>query len=547
MPGTVGPIGVTARGGPVQSMRDQWVDAQMSQPAVSANPLGAFLAVANPTSKGVDVTFRVVDATGASTLSLLRASVMDVAQAAVLQTWAASEATFTWSDTDSALQQTGQAFYWVRFAPKNVNGSPVTVGPQYILLNASLVAPLPATAISASHAAAQNGAVLLTCNVAGLPSGDSVRISVTGYQANPAPVNFAQASSAPLQFPLQATGETVTLTALVVSSGGVAATSGPTCTLTLNGTATAAAQIQNVQVVQISTGNQVQWPSCRESGVTQYQLYRGQRGGGYGAASLLATIAASSVGEVIYLDTAGLGGDYEYFVVAVCSTGNSPASTAANPQILFSSSNLPPNTTANQVSTGFIDSFDAGSNATIRIYGPGGPGTSWTKYFGYGTATRPAGSVTGLAYATNYYVLFQIQAQVYLASTTYTDTLPDGYEWVATLQTAPSAGGGGGTATASAQTWGTVGSPGGISSVYPVNKGYGYGSASVSISGGSGSGAAANAVCQYGQVVAYNITNPGSGYTSNPSVTVTKTSNYTGGGPPTGGVGAGGSRYVLTS
>lgn len=429
---------------PIQATRNQWVDAQMSTPPINDNAVTQFLVLDNAATQGVDVSFRITNSNGVKSLSLLRAGVQDITQAIVLQTWTASESSFTWSDTDSLLQQLGQAFYWIKLEPVNaLNGKEVAVGPQFILLNPSLLPPVALADVSASHAAAVNGTVLVTCNVAGIDSadGDSVKIYVTGYLGNPSPVAVAQKASAPLQFTLEATGETITIKAIAVSSGGAQAASGPTCTLTLNGSATAPAKIEGLLVNQLSTGNQVQWPSSLEIGVTSYQLWRGQRGGGFGAATLLATVSASSAGTIIYLDTAGLTGDWEYYVIAVSGAGNSPASNAANPQVLYSSSQIPPNVPTNTNNNATVDSIDAGSNATARIYGPGGVGTSYTRYTGFGSLTRAAGTVTGLAYSTAYYIMFH--AGSFLATTTYINTLPDGYEWVGKLTTCAAGGGGG--------------------------------------------------------------------------------------------------------
>lgn len=60
-----------------------------------------------------------------------------------------------------------------------------------------------------------------------------------------------------------------------------------------------------------------------------------------------------------------------------------------------------------------------------------------------------------------------------------------------------------------------------LNSVVVTNPGSGYTSVpTVSFSGGGGTGAAATAVIQNGAVIAINITNPGSGYTSAPSVSL---------------------------
>lgn len=501
----VGSIGGVPIADPVQVQRVQFVDMLMNTPPIGANVVSQFIVLANATTKGVDVSFAITDITGMASLSLVRAVVQDVKQGFILQSWTASVSNFAWSDTDAILQQSGQAFYWLKLEPVNATGSELVVGPQFILLNPSLLAPLPLSGISASHGPEINGTVLVTVNVSGIVSGDSCKIYVTGYNGNPSPVAVAQSATPPVQFTLQQTGETVTLTAIAVSSGGAEAASGPTCTLTLNATATAIAKVQNVSVAQLATGNQVMWPSSREQGITSYQLWRGDRGTTFGGASLLATIAATSSGTVIYLDTGGLGGDYQYFVIAVSAFGNSPPSDPANPIVLFSSSQLPANVPVNNSSSGFLDSVDAGSNATIRVYGGGGPGTSWTRQTGYGSATRPAGSILGLAYATLYYVLYH--AGSYLATTSYTNTLPDDYEWVGVIYTCSVGGAVGVGATAA----GSVNGLGEISNCTPVAEGSGYIAATVTFTGG-GIGASADGIISAGKVIGYKNIVPGSGY-----------------------------------
>lgn len=535
---------------PVQLNRNQWVDRQMSTPAIGSNAVTQFLVQSDSNTGGVDVSFSIVNESGIDSVSLLRAEVLDIAQAIVLQSWSASASKFTWSDTDKLLQQMGEAYYWVQLEPVNgsLNGSPVTVGPQYILLNPSLLPPQPLTSVSASHAAASNGTVLVTCNVStiDIKDGDAVKIYVTGYQGNASPVAVASHSTAPLQFALEATGETVTITAIAVSSGGAEASTGPTCTLVLNGTATVPAQVQDVQIVQISTGNQVEWPASLETGVTGYSLYRGQRLGGFGAATLLASISPAGTGTIIYLDTGGLGGDYEYYVTVTTGAGTSAVSNAANPQVLFSSAQVPANSTSNTFNNANIDSIDAGSSVTIRIYGAGGVGTGYQRLTGYGNPARPAGTLTGLAYTTQYYIIFNLATQSYQASTTYSQSLPDGYEWVGTIVTVAVGGsGGGGTGgTGAAASLNAAGGPSGpwtTTNVTITNPGAGYGSATATCS--TFPSLTFTVVCSGGKIV--NIYPNGS--TSAPSagpfgMTITSTSPYLGG----GGSGAG-ARYVLSS
>jgi hypothetical protein len=75
--------------------------------------------------------------------------------------------------------------------------------------------------------------------------------------------------------------------------------------------------------------------------------------------------------------------------------------------------------------------------------------------------------------------------------------------------------------TANATSTGVISTSNGISHIYVSNEGSGYtDSTTVSISGGSGSGATADAVVQDGQVKEIIITDPGTGYLRNPSVTI---------------------------
>jgi hypothetical protein len=297
-----------------------------------------------------------------------------------------------------------------------------------------------------------------------------------------------------------------------------------------------------VSVAQITTGNQISWPSSIEPGVTSYKVYRGQRLDAFISATLLATVMASSAGTMEYLDTGGLVSDYQYFIETVAASGTSLPSDAANPPVLVTSSPVPPNVSVNTSNTATVDSIDAGSSALARIYGPGGVGTSYSRLTGYGSITRPNGSISGLAYSTKYVVLYDTVGQAYSAVTTYPATLPDGYEYVGALKTTAAGGAGGSGATATA----VVDSAGHLIQVNPTTNGSGYSSATVTISGGGGSGAAATAnVDFFGSITSYAVTNGGTGYTSAPTVTVTP---GPGGGSTGGGTSAGntgGARFAI--
>jgi hypothetical protein len=108
---------------------------------------------------------------------------------------------------------------------------------------------------------------------------------------------------------------------------------------------------------------------------------------------------------------------------------------------LTGSGDQPSNVPFNQTNFATVDSIDAGGSATVRIYGTGGVGSSWTRQVGSATTTYSAGTITGLSYSTTYYVYWNGSA--YLASASFPATLPDGYVWVGKVTTVASGGGGG--------------------------------------------------------------------------------------------------------
>jgi hypothetical protein len=502
----------------------------VASPTISPNAITHFNATANSVTKGVDVTFTLTSITGVASVTLSRNYTPDPATATVLQTWTASLSPYTWADTDGALQTQGQAFYWITLAPQGIGGTSVLAGPQKIVLNPQLVPPVQPTSISASSGPLVNGTVKITVNVSGIIA--AVKIYVSGYHSNPAELAVASSTATPLQLMLAATGETVTLEAVGVSAGGAETPTGPTTTITLNGTATIPATIQGMTVTQIAGGNQVNWPSSLDAGTT-YTLYRAQRGQTFLLATMLATVTGS-FGTLNYLDTAGLSGDWAYFVVATNGVGNSLPSPAVSPAILFSSASMPSNTSANTSNTATIDSIDSGTSVLIRIYGPGGVGTAYSRLTGFGTLARPNGTIAGLAYTTTYAILWT--GTTYVVATTYPATLPDGYELVGAIITTAATGvvGAGATVTLVINTTGNViqANPGALGSL--------YNSATVNISGGGGSGCQVTPNIVNGQITSYTVKNGGLGYATVPTgVVVGGASAGTSGGGGSTGSGSG--------
>jgi hypothetical protein len=127
-------------------------------------------------------------------------------------------------------------------------------------------------------------------------------------------------------------------------------------------------------------------------------------------------------------------GPYTYF--------GTPANPTAVVGGLAGSGDIQANAPFNYTNNATVDSIDAGTSATVRIYGPGGVGMSWTRFAGNANTTYPAGTITGLSYSTAYYVTYN--GTSYSASTATTAAMPDNLVWSGKVTTA-AAGGGGGT------------------------------------------------------------------------------------------------------
>lgn len=513
----------------------------ISSPTISPNAISGFTVTRNSATGGIDVAFSVSTVVGISSITLLRGFVNDQAQATVIQTWSAPQTSdYAFPDAANVASLTF-SYYWIVLNPAGTSGTSVTFGPQSISLSPNLAQPTIPGSISASHGDQANGLVTVYVNVGGVDPANSIRIGVSGYHANPGVVFVAEGGSSPVVFTLDATGELIQIYAASVTPEGVVSNLTSSVGLTLGGTRTIPASPPTPTVIQFSGGNQISWPANGEPWVTSYFVFRGQRGSPFLGSTNIATVAATTQGTVTYTDSAGLGGDYAYFIVARSLVGDSIPSFGGFPSVTYSSSTIPPNVPGNTTNNATIDSIDSGTNAIARIYGPGGVGTSFLHFTGFGSLVRPNGLVSGLAYNTNYFIMYDTNAQAYsayLGTTGYPSTLPDSYEYVGYFLTLTSTGAHGTGATAVATV--NVAS-GAVTAVNPTAVGSGYisGAVTVSFSGGGGSGAAAtaNVTGVGGNVTSYTITNPGTFYSGTPTVVVTGGvgSGSTGGGGSSGG------------
>ncbi len=133
---------------------------------------------------------------------------------------------------------------------------------------------------------------------------------------------------------------------------------------------------------------------------------------------------------------------------------------------ILASANAAPNLVKNTTNDATADSIDAGSDATVRIYGPGGVGSNWTRYRnGVAIASHAAVTFIGKSYATRYYIGFNTLIGSWLISTSYKDVTGD-YMVVFSVLTVSAGGAGGASGGGSGGSGGTGGVGGGGFSGY---------------------------------------------------------------------------------
>ncbi len=90
------------------------------------------------------------------------------------------------------------------------------------------------------------------------------------------------------------------------------------------------------------------------------------------------------------------------------------------------SESVSPNLLKNVTNDAVANSIDAGSSATVRVYGPGGVGSNWNRYRdALLIATHAAVTFTGKAYSTRYYIGYDSVQNTWVISTAYKDVTAD--------------------------------------------------------------------------------------------------------------------------
>ena len=111
---------------------------------------------------------------------------------------------------------------------------------------------------------------------------------------------------------------------------------------------------------------------------------------------------------------------------------------------IVGSPKLKRNIAANFSNNATVDSIDSGSMiATVRVYGPGGVGTTWHQTIGAVTGPEIPALSAATSYLTFYWVYWD--GTSYHIATTALDTLPDGLTYAGTLKTVGLGGLGGTT------------------------------------------------------------------------------------------------------
>lgn len=422
-------------------------------------PVTNLQAKSNTKTKGAQVTFEVLSLQGIEMFVLLRNFSRDPGSAIVLHSWPrlsllTTPEVFplrvTYGDSDQALA--GQkVFYWVKVVPASnrTQSNSLLVGPQQLDASADPGAPNPMADLSVSRQAASGGFVTIGVSVKP-PVGDnrwgSTILLVAGYNGVAANVALVQSEGTTFQVVMKQTGETVTFTAIAVSTTGQQALTGPTTVFTLAAGQSVPAKVMNAFGLELQqTGVQLSWPNGPEPVLIRFHIFRGPKNGGFGASAQIATLVWSATTAIFnFLDTTGLLGCFEWYITAENSSGQSGGSDAIQTNALNSTADITPNNAnSSLIGASPLTSTTGGApnQATITI-------AACQMQFPFGVVNYNSGAITPLNDATTYWVYaddinYQGGAVIYHASTTPPPvTASEGRIWFGQITT-PVFGGGG--------------------------------------------------------------------------------------------------------
>jgi hypothetical protein len=193
---------------------------------------------------------------------------------------------------------------------------------------------------------------------------------------------------------------------------------------------------------------------------------------------------------------------------------------------LVSSAATGSNLSLNQSNYATVDSVADGATATVRVYGSGGVGTSWTSILGTSSKVIPAGTIMNVAYATNGFVVWD--GQTYQLKPQLAQTFPDTWVPVGKVSVIANASG------LVLPTIKAVVTGGAIVAYQILTPGNGLTAApTLTITDSTGSGATATAVVSAGAVTQVTPGSAGSNYSNTP--TVTPSGGFSGGSAGGGG------------
>ena len=179
---------------------------------------------------------------------------------------------------------------------------------------------------------------------------------------------------------------------------------------------------------------------------------------------------------------------------------------------LMSSAAAGSNLSLNQSNYATVDSVAAGSTATVRVYGSGGVGTSWTSILGNGSKVIASGTILNVAYSSSGFVVWD--GQKYQLKPQLAQTFPDTWVPVGKISVIANASG------LVLPVIHAVVTGGAIVAYQIINPGNGLTAApTLTITDSSGSGATATAVVTAGAVTQVTPGSAGSGYSTTPTVT----------------------------